>query len=246
MPKKIGSKKVNKAVKKLNVLYDKIPDTKGCIENTDKEGGCGAWCCQMQNPSVLYSEFRNTWSFMLKEWDLDQLVSLIRKSIINYLSSNLTKGCIFFDKETRMCTQHDTRPYNCRIYGITPEEEFKPRYEKLKVLYEKKGEELRDQCNLVETVSGKKVTKKQIDRWWEELKEAEKTLGFSEEEINDSDGGTYRTYHDHLLIHLFPEDILRSLTFVKLNGDPIQKLEAVDKFTNLLREMLNAQQSKNT
>lgn len=247
MTKKLTKKKLNKAIKKLNVLYDKIPDTKGCMENINKEGGCGAWCCQFQNPSVLYSEFRNTWNFMIQNWEIEDLISLVRKSIQNYLSDKLVKGCIFFDHKTRMCTQHETRPYNCRIYGITPDDEFKPRYERLKVIYENKGEELRDQCDLVETVKDKKVTKKHIDKWWEELKEAEKEIGFKESDINDADGGSYRTYHDHLLLHLFPEDVLRALTFVKTNGTPIEKIEAIEKFTEVFREiMINAVKSKDT
>jgi hypothetical protein len=627
MPK-ISGKKLKKATKKLNVLYDKIPDTKGCMENIDKEGGCEAWCCLFQNPSVLYVEFRNSWSYILKSWELDQIVLLIRRSIENYLSHNLVKGCIFFDKEGRLCEQHQTRPYNCllpdtwvmtvdgpkyiknimagdfvlshdgkyhrvlttasrmhngyiygikpqgshvltwstanhkwmtsrqkdkrkipktswrfannlipksgksegdylafpkveknikddfilkvsdyvsgkvvnlngidriephtsgsktfvgrqvrsvpinievddeflfmigiylaegysssqstsfcmninekayldriatlldrydipyhfkskrnnlvlrvdssiysrlmknlcgflaenkrlhrdffkscsqeqlykifiawsigdgrkenktvkydvatiseelaiqmqqillinniypriksvinknrphnsyyvvvnrsslpdwhpeegqgskimyddhniytplndiefnsnyngpvydlqiedaesfvttsgivhncRIYGITPEEEFQPRYERLKVLYEKKGEELRDQCDLVSTIDGKNVTKKHIDKWWDELVDIEASLGFKKEEINDSDGGTYRTFHDHLLIHLFPEDTLASLTFVKTNGSPMEKLEAVVNFTKILKKRFeHAEQSKN-
>ena len=50
-------KKEKEARVSLNVLYSKIPDTKGCMEHIGKpesEGGCGAWFFRMQTPQVLY------------------------------------------------------------------------------------------------------------------------------------------------------------------------------------------------
>ena len=225
-------RRLENAMSVLDYIYKQIPNTKGCMENINKpeaEGGCGAWCCQVQNPSVLYVEFLNSWREVTSNWSDERMGNLIRACLRNYLFDKPSKGCVFFDHESKMCSQHETRPYNCRIYGITPEEEFKPRYERLRVL----NNEVRDQCHLVETENGEPVTTKDTNSWWNQVKQQEKAIGIKEELITDEPEGSYRTYHDHILIHLFGIEHLEKLTAARMY------LEDEDK-ESLIENMMTA------
>lgn len=239
----IQDRKVQSALSKLGNLYKTMPDTKGCMEhiNLSKEdGGCGGWCCKHQNPSVLYVEFLNTWKSILK-LELPYFVAFFELALRNYLSDKPTKGCMFWDDETKLCRQHATRPYNCRIYGVTPEEDFKPRFEKLKVIYKDSlGAVIKDQCDLVSTVDGKIVTKDDIDKWWNELREIEKSIGIKESEITDQIGGTYRTYHDHMLLKICNDDMMNKLQILRLHGNKMEKELAIKDIIDNLRNNLES------
>lgn len=239
----IPAKKIKQAKISLNVLYNKIPNTKGCLENIAKpheQGGCGAWCCRLQTPQVLYSEFLNTWNYIVSSFsDLD-FESLLERCLRKYLYPNDDKGCVFLNKETNKCSQHETRPFNCRIYGITPEEEFKPRYERLKVIYP----DIKEQCNLVSTTDGRNVTKKDIDNWWLELKSIEIRMGIKNDLINDSFGGSYRTYHDHVLIHILGEQNLSNLSNIRMNGSKLDKERTIQKMMLVLKSFKESNRGK--
>jgi Fe-S-cluster containining protein len=238
-------KLVQSAFKQLEKFYATIPDTEGCMANISKptsEGGCGGWCCMHQNPHVTQVEFLYTWKYVLKNWDFGQITALIEAAIRNYLSSRLTKGCIFFDRESKMCKIHEVRPFNCRIYGITPEEEIKPRIERLRILA--KGQidaVVKDQCPLVKTVDGTVVTEKHTADWWKKLVEIEKSIGIKASQINDKGSGTYMTYHDHLLLHVTPDTVLKQLQILKAHGENYEKETAIKGIMDGFRKKIEIQ-----
>ena len=238
-------KQILDAFSRLEKLYSGIPDTQGCMEHINKpkeEGGCGGWCCQFQNPAVVQVEWLHTWKYVLKNFTFEQIMHLIERAIRTYLSSRPTKGCIFFDKESKLCTIHEVRPFNCRIYGITPEEEIKPRIERLKILYKGRVDAVvRDQCNLVSTVDGKKVTTEMTSSWWSKLIEIEKSIGIKGKDINDSGSGTYMTYHDHLLIHIMPDFVMKQLGILRLHGENHEKETAIKGIIDGFRKKLASQ-----
>jgi Fe-S-cluster containining protein len=214
--------KMSKAREKLRDLYKKMPSTKGCLENNSKpesEGGCGSWCCEQQSPSVWYVEFLNAWNNITQNWTDEQVVGLIERSLRNYLFPNKTRGCVFWDKESKLCQHHNVRPYNCRIYGIEPEEEFNDRLVRLKVIYPN----AKNQCNLVSTENGQPVTSKHIKQWWASLKGIEVSIGVPLESLHDNMEGSYRHYHDHILLHMFDDDLMEKLSILRVEGDPMQK-----------------------
>ena len=221
MTKRTVYSKVKEGIDKINEIYSEIPATTGClkyIEMPKEEGGCGGKCCLHQNPSVLYIEFMNTWKYVMSNFSMDEILGLIERSLRTYLNDAPTKGCVFFDRDKKVCTQHETRPYNCRMYSQIPDEEFKPRYEALKVLQEKDFRTVvMPQCDLTETV-GDKPTKEQSDEWWERMKKIENDCGIPENQITDDQNGTYRTFHDHIILHVFPDWALEDLTKMKLHG----------------------------
>ena len=230
------SKKKIKSQDALRKVYSKIPGTKGCMENLEQ---CKAWCCRLQSPQLLYCEFTNTWAYVLKHWTVDAIVDLIGKALSTYLSNKPTKGCIFWDSTTKLCRCHKTRPLACRLYGIESDEEFKPKYERLKALYKDNQEAVvMDQCKLVSTINGCKLCKKDTDNWWNELKEVEQSVGIKKRDITDEVGGSYRTFHDHILLHLFPEQMMENFTTVRTLGTPEEKKNVVDKYTAALKGVI--------
>jgi len=129
--------------------------------------------------------------------------------------------------------------HNCRMYGIIPDEEFKPRYERLKILYKDNPlAELHDQCDKVSTVNGKEVTPKQSDAWWKKMKDVEKSIGINAANINDSPGGTYLTYHDHLLMQICGDDVMQNLQTARLYATPMEKKEVTVTLMNHFRANL--------
>lgn len=230
--------------KLLNYIYSKIPDTTGCLEHISKpesEGGCGAWCCREQNPQVLYVEFRNAWFHVTHTWKKPEFLALVERCLKAYLYEEHRRGCVFWDRDSKMCSIHEQRPFNCRVYGITPPEEFSPRYARLKVIYP----DTRDQCNLVSTVDGSTVTKLDIDGWWKMMNNAERTIGIQAKKIHDDFGGTYRTFYEHILLETMGEEGMVMLSNTRAVGSDDEKKGIIEKAMNGLRSILDgAVQSK--
>ena len=247
----VSEKTLKQSRKDIHNIYDSISETEGCIENLPT---CGAWCCEHQNPSVLYSEWLNTYWRISRDWSRANLSDLFLRAVSTYIDANPTKGCVFWDKDSKHCMQHYTRPYNCRTYGQVPEEDFKPRYERLKVLYaDKPGAVIKDQCSLVKS-SGKKPTVKDMTEWFEQLKIIEHDILSDQQPlmrnmvhsiIHDGDGGTYRTYHDHILLQMAPPTFLQQLTQLRIKGSKTEKDEFLKKLKIDLEAQLNVVEENN-
>jgi len=234
-----SDKKPQKSFPKLHNLYNKIPDTEGCMANIEEEGGCNGWCCACQSPQLLYSEFLNLWNSVMRNWEVNEICDVIEESLNNYIMGATTKGCVFFDHDTKMCKVHKKRPYNCRIYGITPEEEFAPRLAKMKELYKDDPEAIiEDQCHLIKTVNDKKLTVKDTDDWWNELVKIKIDAGLDKDIINDDMGGSYRTPHDHVLLYSMPDFIMQKLQEVRFIDNYDEKKAIVKKYMDAVRRSM--------
>jgi len=225
---------INKCFKELRNLYKTIPETKGCIDNLDI---CKGWCCKFQSPSMLYIEFLHIWQSVLRDYEIEEIINLIELCIRTYVSNDITKGCVLWDKETKLCKRHgDLRPFNCFIYGITPDEEFNPRYEYLKEKYKDEiTAVIKPQCKLVSIVNGKKITKQDTDGWWNKLVDIEKQLGINKQDIHDGYDGTYRMFHDHLILHICPDNVIENLSRLRLSGELEEKEEVICTIINGLK-----------
>lgn len=180
--------------------------------------------CKFQNPQVLSVEYENAWKHVIHEWPIEDIIDLIELSIRNYLSDVTAKGCVFWNPDTKMCRIHQHRPYNCRIYGITPDEEFKPRLARLREQHKyDMTAVLRDQCELIGTADDSEVTIQQSTKWWAELVSIEESTGVDRRDINDDPGGTYRTFHDHILLHTVGDKIMNELQSLRLYADAKSK-----------------------
>jgi len=235
---KIDDPKVSNIFLKLNKFYDSIPETKGCMENINKKKGCGGWCCLVQTPQLLYSEFLLIWDHLSKTLSDDEICELFEKCMLNAVDNVPSKGCVFFDKKTKLCKIHKVRPYNCRIYGITPPEEFNPRYEKLKKEYMGVvGAVIKPQCDLVSEVDDVEITVDEINQWWLELNNIEKSIGIPEEMINDKVGGSYRTPHDHILLYNMPDNVLNAIAGIKMYDDCTAKISTIKQLIQVIKDV---------
>lgn len=211
----------------LSLLYNKIPETTGCMDwilKPENEGGCSSWCCSKQQPNLLSVEFKLIWNFITNNWSKESFLILVEKALTSYVFNSQDNPCIFLSKENK-CTIHDKRPYNCRIYGIIPEEEFKPRYERLKVIYPN----TRNQCSLVKTVDGKTLSKKDIDEWWSDLCDLEKQLGIDHRKIHDGYSGSYRNFYEHVILELMGEDSMMFLQKIRVEFSEEEKKDTIQR-----------------
>ncbi len=227
------------AKRDLNNIYDEVPKTEGCLKYISLpvlDGGCGGRCCEIQQPSLFVSEFINTINWVYSHFKPLELVDINIRAIRTYVIGKPTNGCIFFNKENKMCTIHDVRPLTCRTYSQEPEEEFNPKYERLKVLYKDNSEaELMDQCSLTQTF-GKKPTREQINNWWERLKLIEQDIGVDIKSLHDGDGGSYRTYVDHILLSSYSTEFLDQLTTIRKNGSKEEKASFLEVLEKQIKE----------
>ena len=216
----------------LTILYDNIPETSGC-ENCEKENpGEKDWCCKTQNPSMYYVEFLNVFKEIGDRWDDEDKTDALLGSVRSYLKNNLNKGCIFYQGG---CTIYDKRPFSCRMYGVVPEKSWEKRWEALK---ERQQENFsaKPQCSLVS--AEEEITDEMEDKWFEHIKKCEERIGVDHNTIvrHDLAGGSYRTFHDHMMIEFFPEQILGALSTVRMT-DPSD--EDIDSLLEELRKQLN-------
>lgn len=234
--------KLVKAFSNLHNLYNIIPKTKGCMENINIKGeGCKAWCCFFQTPQLLYSEFLLLWQFISKNWSDDEICDLFERCMLNAVNSLPSKKCVFFDEEKFMCKTHKVRPFNCIIYGITPDEEFESRYLRLKKEYKSiLGAVAKPQCSLVSTVDGSKVTKEDTDKWWKKLVKIEKSIGIPKDMVTDAIGGSYRTIHDHILLYNMPDNVLNALAGIKKYSDEFEKKIRIKELIQVIRNVFTS------
>jgi|TARA_Y100000310_G_scaffold344276_1_gene456160 Fe-S-cluster containining protein len=240
-------KKLGNVLKHLHNLYSKLPATEGCMEYINKpkeEGGCGCHCCHFISPQLLKIEFLNTWRHTVTGWTLEQIADLVEAAMNDYLDDKTSKGCVFLDRETSMCRQHDTRPLSCRSYGITPKEEFNSRYIRLKILYQDDiTAVIKPQCNLVHTKDGRKVTVENTNSWWRELQALEAKIGIDRKDMTDEPGGTYRNYPEHILMHLLTTDNIQRLQQLRVYGNKLEKHAAKNEFMKYVRQNISKVQT---
>lgn len=190
--------------------------------------------CKTQNPSLYYVEFLQVLRMIGENWSNSKKTELILRAVRNYLDNSLSKGCVFFDGE---CTIYIDRPFACRMYGVISKENWDKRWETLK---ERQGDqfEAKPQCSLV--IAEEEITPEMESKWFLHTRKSEERIGLAPEIINFHDlaGGSYRTFHDHLLLEFFGEDLLSVLTHAKMTDSTE---EEVDLLIEELRKQLNEQ-----
>lgn len=218
----------------LNVLYNGMPVTSGCETCKEVNGDNAFWCCKTQNPSLYYVEFLQVLKKIGDTWTDEKKVNLVLRAVRNYLDNSLSKGCVFYGNE---CTIYLDRPFSCRMYGVISEETWNKRWEQLK---ERQGDsfEAKPQCTLV--TSEEEITPEMEEKWFLHTRKSEERIGIAPDIVNHHDlaGGSYRTFHDHLLLEFFGEDLLSVLTQAKMTDSTE---EEVDLLIEELRKQLNEQ-----
>jgi len=183
------------------------------------------------NPSMYYVEFLRVWS-EVEKWKKERKQALFVRAIKNYLDTSLIKGCIFWDEK---CLIYQIRPSQCRMYGVIPKDSWDSRIKSIEE--REKDFEYRPQCDMVSVVGGDQITSNQEDKWFNHTKEAEKRIGVPDSTIklHDIPGGSYRTFHDHLLLEVLEVEAMNAITRVKMSKP---SKEDIDIFAQVLTEKL--------
>jgi len=206
----------------LGILYDEMPVTTGCENCKDINGDDAFWCCRLYSPSMYYIEFLKIWE-EVEDWNKEKRAKIMVRSIRNHLRTDLNKGCVFWSDR---CLVYDNRPAACRMYAVIPQESWDSRVVSLKKMY---GDDYapRPQCDLVSTRDGKPITKAQENKWFKHTARCESRIGVSSDVIkaHDDPQGSYRAFHDHVLLGLFNEDFLTQLSKLRLQNPSQEKID---------------------
>ena len=116
-----------------------------------------------------------------------------------------------------MCRVYETRPLNCRLYGLWPKEEYEKRVDRFEKVYAPLGLKRSDlplntQCPFVKRVDDSTpITTEVIAEMFAKLDRIDEEVGqFSKLQISQKEN--YRTFHDWLLLKVLGEDWLVKLT----------------------------------
>ncbi|KKN26828.1 hypothetical protein LCGC14_0870870 [marine sediment metagenome] len=221
----------------LNVLYERMPKTAGCEQCQQQNGKDSFWCCQIICPSMYYVEFLNVWAEVQK-WNMKKRLPIILRAIKTYLSNKDSKGCIFYDNK---CLVYNQRPINCRFYGVISQSSWDKRTTALKERY--KDQELSEdfqrkltQCDLVSNDDGTECIPEDTEqRWFEHTTGCEARIGINPLTIleHDSPKGSYRTFHDHIMLEFVDTVALSQLTKIKMS---LPTEEDINAFADALFE----------
>jgi len=233
-----------KAFSILEKVYSEMPKTKGC-ERTASKNGCRSWCCSINAPSMFNVEFFYLWEDFIATHSKEEKMEIVLDAVKNYLRSNVTKGCVFLDPNTYKCKSHKRRPFACRLYALIHPAYWKKRVKRSKAVHQNHPKsDTKDmwrtfeQCNLVRTFDGRKnVSRKDEDRWFEEIKKAEKEIGIPQHMIeeHDSPRGSYRTIHDYVMMSVFNDEFMNLLS---RNREERPSEEDIQEFAEMLRKQL--------
>lgn len=229
---KISEGKIRRPLISLDVLYNGMPETTGCEKCKEKNGDDAYWCCRTISPSMYYVEFLKVW-LEVQKWSKKNKAALFIRAITNYLDTGQNKGCIFWDEK---CLVYKDRPFQCRLYGVIPQDSWDSR---IKSIEERdKDFEYRPQCNMVSVVGDKEITSQDEDKWFEHIKQCEKDIGIPNSivKLHDIPGGSYRTFHDHLLLEVLEIPAMNELTKVKMSKPSKADIKA---FAEILAEKLS-------
>ncbi|KKK78060.1 hypothetical protein LCGC14_2847320, partial [marine sediment metagenome] len=94
-------------------------------------------------------------------------------------------------------------------------------------------------CTLVSCEE--EITPEMESKWFLHVRKSEERIGIPAEVIDRHDlgGGSYRTFHDHLLLEFFGEDLLSILTQARMTNSTEEEI-------NLLIEELRKQLDEST
>jgi len=224
----------------LQGIYTKVIDL-----NTTCEGRCE--CCKVAMPTMAYSEFSQ---LITEIWDNEaneSKIDLICKCIEYFFHyefskfgmDTMIKPCMLLDGDGK-CEYYESRPLNCRLYGLWPDDMYKTRVDKFEKAYEglleRKDIPLNTQCPYVKRVNdSEELTEEIIEELFKALDDLDSKIGyFSSTQIKN--GENRRTFHDWMLFKIWGEDNLSSLTALMLGLDKEGIEDQIKAFKNVIRE----------
>ena len=224
----------------LQGIYTNIIDLR-----TTCQGRCE--CCNVAMPGMSYAEFSQ---IVTEIWDKESnetKIDIICKCIEYFFHyefkkfgmETMIKPCMLLD-ENGKCGYYESRPLNCRLYGLWPEQVYKSRVDKFEKAYEglleRKDIPLNTQCPYVKRVdSSQELTEDIIEELFEALDNLDSKVGnFSKAQIKQ--GENRRTFHDWILLKIWGENGLSGLTTLMLGLDKEGIEDQIKAFKQVIKE----------
>lgn len=247
---KVKKTKHKKLPKKKRVQVDLKAVLQGIYNNvidlrTTCNGRCE--CCKVAMPTISYAEFSQLvteiWDKEANETKIDVICKCIEYffhyEFDKFGMETMIKPCMLLDGNGH-CEYYESRPLNCRLYGLWPEDMYKNRVDKFEKAYEGKlkREEipLNTQCPHVKRVDdSEELTEDVIEELFQALDDLDARVGyFSKAQIKQ--GENRRTFHDWMLLKIWGEDNLSSLTTLMLGLDKEGIEDQIKAFKDVIRE----------
>lgn len=240
IPKTTKSTRPKTLKEKLHDIYYKTANL-----DTTCKGKCE--CCKVAMPQMNYSEFiqliNDVWSTTSKSDKIEMICTSVDYFFYNEFDKfglkTLVKPCMLLSKEGK-CKYYESRPLNCRLYGLWPEDTYAARVDKFEKAYEgvlkRKEIPLNTQCPYVKRVDeSKKLDAETINYLFAQLDLLDVDIGrFSELRIKNREN--YRTFHDWLLLKVFGEDWLIKLTTFMLAANKDIILDQIKALKDVIRQ----------
>jgi len=204
-------------------------------------------CCKVAMPQMNYSEFCQVIHEVWDKEDRGSKIELICKCVEYFFRNeyekwekdSLVKPCLLLDEDNK-CKYYENRPLSCRMYGLWPKVVYERRVDRFanayKGILKRKELPLCEQCPNVELVNKEQeITEEVIEVLYKKLDELDKKTGsFTDVQIQGKEN--YRTFHDWLLLKIFGEDWLVSLTTFMLAADKKMMEEQITLLQNAIRQ----------
>ena len=178
-------------------------------------------CCRVACPSMKYSEAVNLLNQMWETWTKEAKKDFLLTCVRYFFSRSLIKPCpILKDSD---CQCYDSRPLNCRLYGMIPAETYNKRAQRMADRLDLPLDQvpLNTQCPFVRRKVGDPLTDEVIDRLDSAIDRLDVLLiqggnarRATEAQAKVDKGWNYRSLHDWALYYIFGEEILVNLTQV--------------------------------
>lgn len=230
---------------KIVTLKERLDRVYNSVDlRTTCKGVCD--CCKVACPSMNYCEFieliKNVWERESQSSKINMICTSIeyffRIEFEKWGMETLRKPCMLL--ENGRCKYYNERPLACRIYGLWPEKTYNARVDKFEKAYEglvkREDLPLNKQCPNVKRVDdSQELTEEIINDLFDQLDEIDKKVMQKFSAIQVSEKENYRTFHDWLLLQIFGEQWLSTLTSFMLAADKNTILSQIEELKKAVR-----------
>jgi Fe-S-cluster containining protein len=224
----------NEAIEKVESLVSAVPETT-----------CGhrGICCRAGCPNMTFGEYIWISRDYVEKLSKDERLELLMRCVKNYIEpQDPTKWrpCPLLTNDM-MCKVYHARPFRCRTYGLIPEKLYRNMVERVEkdTGIPSTFTPLCIQCKLVklkpefaDRYPDGKIPEQMIKDIESQLKENDRKLGV-EQKVQDA-GFSYLTFHDWHLLMTLGDQVMESMTTVRLQKDKVAK----EHFLVLLKQQI--------
>lgn len=239
IPPAIKPKSITLKERLHQIYYDTINLDTTCQSKCD--------CCKVAMPQMNFCEFsqliNEIWDTSSKSNKIELICTSIeyffRNQFEKWNMESLIKPCMLLSQDGK-CKYYDSRPLNCRIYGLWPEDAYTDRVDHFEEAYEgllkREDLPLNKQCPYVKRVDESvTITSDLLNGLFAQLDAVDKKMGnFTDAQLDQKEN--YRTFHDWLLLKIFGEEWLIKLTDFIIAADKNSMVDLIEQIKKSSRE----------